>query len=261
MIRVGASGFSYKDWIGPFYPQGMADSDRLAFYAQEFDTVEINFSFYRVPTASALASLSAKTPPGFLFAIKANREMTHERSNSPAVSASFVQALKPWVEQGCLACILAQFPNSFGCTPENVDVLRRLADQLGDLPTVIEFRHVGWASGRTFELLRSLNVGVCCVDQPRLPSLLPPFAVTTSRVGYVRLHGRNTAKWWDHQEAWERYDYRYTRDELEPWAAKIRQMDASAPLILVYANNHWLGQAVDTARQLKLLLRLDGEAA
>jgi uncharacterized protein YecE (DUF72 family) len=261
MIRVGTSGFSYKDWEGPFYPEGMPDRDKFSFYAREFDTVEINSSYYRVPTAATLAALAAKAPPGFVFSIKANRGMTHEREDSAAVSAQFTEALKPWLEQGCLACVLAQFPTSFHCTPENLDVLRWLRDELESLPTVVEFRHVCWVSGRVFALLRSLDLGICCVDQPRLPNLLPPFGVVTSDIAYVRLHGRNAAKWWDHQEAWERYDYAYAREELEPWAAKANQMSTSARLTLMYANNHWLGQAVDTARQLKLLLGLEGPQA
>jgi uncharacterized protein YecE (DUF72 family) len=258
MIRVGASGFGYRDWEGPFYPVGLPEGDRLSYYAQEFDTVEINYSYYRVPTAATLAALSSKTPPGFLFAIKANRGMTHEREDSAAVTARFCEALHPWVEQGCLGCVLAQFPSRFQCTPQNVDALRALRDQLGDLPTVIEFRHVTWVSGRIFGLLRDLGLGICCVDQPRLPTLLPAFAVATSDIAYVRLHGRNAAKWWDHTEAWERYDYRYSREELEPWAAKVQELAANARLTLVYANNHWLGQAIDTARQLKLLLAPGG---
>ncbi len=261
MIRIGTSGFSYDDWEGPFYPAGLPKADRLRYYANEFDTVEVNYSFYRVPTAATLAALSAKTPPTFLFSIKANREMTHEREHSAAVSARFCEALQPWLEQGRLACILAQFPSRFHCTPENEDALRTLREQLGELPTVVEFRHTSWVSGRVFQLLRELGLGICCVDQPRLPSLLPPFAVATSDIAYVRFHGRNAAKWWDHDEAWERYDYRYTREELAPWAAKLRELASNTRLTVAYANNHWRGQAVDTARQLKLLLGLGGPQA
>ena len=260
MIRVGTSGFSYRDWEGPFYPEGLPDRDKLAFYAQEFDTVEINYSFYKVPTAQTLEAMADKTPPGFLFAIKAHREMTHEREDTEAVAARFREALTPWIERDCLACILLQFPPSFHCTPENLDVLRSLRERLEGLPTVAEFRHVCWVSGRVFQQLRQLDMGICCVDQPRLTSLLPPFGVTTSDIAYVRLHGRNAAKWWDHDEAWERYDYSYSREELEPWAVKAREMATNTRLTLLYANNHWMGQAVDTARQLKLLLGLEGKA-
>jgi uncharacterized protein YecE (DUF72 family) len=258
MIRVGTSGFSYRDWEGPFYPEGLPDRDKLAFYAQEFDTVEINYSFYQEPTAQTLEALAAKTPPGFLFSIKAHREMTHERENGEAVAVRFREALAPWIERDCLACILLQFPHSFHCTPEHLDVIRSLRDRLEGLPTVVEFRHVCWVSGRVFQLLRQLDLGICCVDQPRLTSLLPPFGVATSDIAYLRFHGRNAAKWWDHDEAWERYDYSYSREELEPWAAKAREMAANTRLTLLYANNHWVGQAVDTARQLKLLLGLEG---
>ncbi|RMF33431.1 MAG: DUF72 domain-containing protein [Chloroflexi bacterium] len=97
-------------------------------------------------------------------------------------------------------------------------------------------------------------MGFCCVDQPRFRSLIPPIAVVTAPIAYVRFHGRNAEKWWNHQEAWERYDYQYTEEELREWVPKIRQMDQEATLTLAYANNHWQGQAVGTATMLQRLL-------
>jgi uncharacterized protein YecE (DUF72 family) len=83
---------------------------------------------------------------------------------------------------------------------------------------------------------------------------MPPVAVATGPTAYVRFHGRNAAKWWQHEEAWERYDYTYSDEELLEWVPKIRQLDEEAPLTLVYMNNHWQGQAVGAARQLKMLM-------
>jgi uncharacterized protein YecE (DUF72 family) len=95
------------------------------------------------------------------------------------------------------------------------------------------------------------------VDQPRFKSLVPPVAVATGPVAYVRFHGRNYDKWWRHDEAWERYDYSYSDEELEEWLPKINQLDEESPLTLVYMNNHWQGQAVGTARQLRMLMEED----
>jgi len=255
MIRVGTSGYSYEDWVGPFYPEGLPKRDRLVFYAREFSTCEVNFSYYRIPTARTLAAMARKVPNDFLFTIKASKEMTHERENQSEAFSQFRQALLPWIEEHKLGCILAQFPFSFHNTPQNRDYLKYLREHLSDLPVVVEFRNVAWLKPETFELLERLNLGFCCVDQPLLEGLLPPIAKVTGSIAYVRFHGRNYRKWWDHRETWERYDYTYRIEELEEWVPKIQEMDQQAERTFVFANNHWRGQAVDTARQLRILLR------
>lgn len=106
----------------------------------------------------------------------------------------------------------------------------------------------------TLDLLRSLGLGFCCVDEPRLRGLLPPLAVATGPVAYVRFHGRNAAKWYNHAQAWERYDYTYSAAKLREWTPKLRQLDAAAAHTLVYFNNHYVGQAVRGARDLRQLL-------
>ncbi len=252
MIRIGTSGFSYDDWIGPVYPEGLPSRDHLAFYAREFSTVEINTTYYRVPNVSMVQGWVNKTPAGFLFSVKAYQGLTHEREEPDF--ASFVAALQPLVEAGKLACVLAQFPYSFHPTPDNRGYLGRLRDGFGDLPVVVEFRNAGWVGQPTFDLLRSLELGFCCVDEPRLKGLLPPVAVATGPVAYVRFHGRNAAKWYNHEQAWERYNYTYSMAELAEWKPKLRELDAAAELTLVYFNNHYVGQAARGARDLGQLL-------
>lgn len=253
-MLIGTSGFSYKDWVGPFYPGSLHKQDWLAFYASEFPTCELNFSFYRIPNARTLDRMAAKVPEGFLFSVKGYRGITHDRKEPDLQVEQFSASLSPLIAAGKFACVLLQFPHSFHANDANRAYLRRLRDGFGDLPLVIEFRSREWIEERTFEELRSLNVGYCCVDQPRFRSLVPPKAVTTGPVAYVRFHGRNHAKWWRHKEAWERYDYTYSDEELMEWVPKIDQLDVEAPLTLVYMNNHWQGQAVGTARQLRLLM-------
>jgi uncharacterized protein YecE (DUF72 family) len=160
------------------------------------------------------------------------------------------------VEAGRLACVLAQFPYSFHPSPENRDYLQRLRAGLAGLPVVVEFRTAGWVAQGTFDLLRSLNLGFCSVDEPRLPGLMPPVAAATGPVAYVRFHGRNAARWYNHQQAWERYNYAYAQDELREWLPRLRQLDTTAALTLVYFNNHYVGQAVKAARDLGQLLLL-----
>lgn len=254
MIRIGTSGYSYDDWVGPFYPGDLNKSDRLVYYAGEFDTTELNFSYYRQPNPWILERIAAKVPDGFVFTIKAFRGLTHEREDNASEFQTFVEALQTLREQEKFGCILAQFPYSFHARPENRHYLRQLRDRLGELPVVVELRNRAWITEETFELLRAMELGFCCVDEPRLNGLLPPIAEATASVAYVRFHGRNAGKWWRHDEPWERYDYTYSKEELEEWVPKIQKLEERAGTTFVFANNHWQGQAVDTARQLRMLL-------
>ena len=254
MLHIGTSGFSYEDWVGPFYPEGLPKRAYLRFYAQHFSACELNFTYYRMPNARTLEAMATKTPDHFLFTLKANQEMTHEREDTETVFAQFVAALDPLIQAEKLGCILVQFPWGFKNTPQNRDYLKLCRERLGELPAAVEFRNREWITDEVFELLRKLDLGFCCVDQPRLRGLIPPIAVTTSRVAYVRFHGRNAAKWWRHEQAWERYNYTYSEEELKEWVPKIRKLDSEAQDTYIFANNHYQAQAVDTAKQLRMLL-------
>ena len=254
MLHIGTSGFSYEDWVGSFYPEGLPKRAYLRFYAQHFSACELNFTYYRMPNARTLEAMATKTPDHFLFTLKANQEMTHEREDTETAFAQFVAALDPLIQAEKLGCILVQFPWGFKNTPQNRDYLKLCRERLGELPAAVEFRNREWITDEVFELLRKLDLGFCCVDQPRLRGLIPPIAVTTSRVAYVRFHGRNAAKWWRHEQAWERYNYTYSEEELKEWVPKIRKLDSEAQDTYIFANNHYQAQAVDTAKQLRMLL-------
>jgi uncharacterized protein YecE (DUF72 family) len=255
MKYIGTSGFSYDDWVGPYYPPDLDKKEWLSFYAREFNTTELNFTYYRLPNVWTLARMADKVPPGFRFAVKAYRGMTHEREeDNPQEFVQFVDALQPLIEEQKFACVLVQFPWSFKASDENRDYLKLVRERLGELATVVEFRNAEWIADETFDLLRQLKLGFCCVDQPQLKGLLPPIAEATSDVAYVRFHGRNASKWWQHEEAWERYDYQYSPEELAEWVPKIEQLESAAETVYVYTNNHFSGQAVNTARQLRMML-------
>lgn len=254
MIYIGTSGYSYDDWVGPYYPAELPKTDWLAFYAREFQACEINFTFYRLPEARILAAMADKTPQGFLFTVKATQELTHKREDNVDLFPKFVRALRPLIETDKFGCVLAQFPYSFYPSKESRDYLKAFRDAMAGLPVVVEFRNARWLTAETFAFLEENELGFCCVDEPRLKGLIPPIAEATSRIGYVRFHGRNAKKWWRYDEPWERYDYTYSREELEEWVPKIRDLEAKAEKTFLFANNHWRAQAVDTARQLRLLL-------
>jgi uncharacterized protein YecE (DUF72 family) len=252
MIRLGTSGFSYDDWIGTVYPQDIPKGSWLEYYAQQFDTVELNVSYYRIPALRTIHGWVERTPENFLFSVKANRTITHEREE-PAFEA-FNEAFQPMWDAGKLACVLAQFPHSFHPTAGNRSYLSTIREGFQDLPVVVEFRDQAWVTEETFSHLEELDLGFCCVDEPPLRGLMPPVVRATSEVAYVRFHGRNAEKWWKHDQAWERYDYTYSEQELQDWVPRIRDLDSAAPLTLVYANNHYRGQSVDTLKKLDKLL-------
>ncbi len=255
MIRIGTSGYSYDDWVGPVYPEGTNKRDFLSIYAQKFDTVEVNYTYYHPPSAETLGAMARKTGDNFVFTLKATREMTLERSQEPDIYRQYVDALAPLIDADKFGCVLLQFPNSFKLDKDNVNHLAFIREQWPELPLVVEFRHRGWVEDeRTFDFLREHSLGFCCVDQPQFDSLIPPIAVATSDLAYVRFHGRNYEKWWQHDEAWERYNYLYSGDELQEWLPKVRELDEAAETTYVLFNNHYQGQAVQNALEFAELL-------
>jgi len=232
----------------------MPRQEWLRFYAREFNALELNSTYYAIPKSSIIDSLITKTGDNFLFAVKANQEMTHQREAEKDVFTKFMEMLRPFIDADKLGCILAQFPYSFHYNSQNQDYIERFHKKIGYIPTIIEFRNIQWIKPEVFEWLRNQNLGYCCVDEPKLPRLIPPVAEITSNIGYIRFHGRNAAKWWQHENAHERYDYTYSPEELAEWLPKISQLNDQAEKTFIFANNHWQGQSVDTIRQLRLMV-------
>ncbi|MCR4427404.1 MAG: DUF72 domain-containing protein [Firmicutes bacterium] len=243
-----------------FYPEGITDREMLAFYANRFPLVELDFSYYQMPGIRTMEGLERKTPEGFTFCVKAHKSMTHQVPEDGAeltlVFARFREAVAPMTDAGKLGCVLLQFPWGFRRNRTNEDYLVRLRDLMAGLPAVIEFRNVEWVSEDTFGLLRREGFGFCCVDEPRLRGLFPPLAVRTSEIAYVRFHGRNARSWWNHKEAWERYNYMYSENELSEWVPKIRQLDTKESRTFVLFNNCHAGQAATNAEMMQSLLDL-----
>jgi uncharacterized protein YecE (DUF72 family) len=254
VIYFGTSGFSYSDWVGTVYPHDLAKSDWLQFYSGEFNSLELNSTYYAIPGLQAIQSMVNKTGDGFQFAVKANQEITHNRQPDDLTFQMFIRILQPLIHSGKFGCVLAEFPYSFHNTAENIEYIEFIREKLKDIPLVIEFRNIHWLKPQTFEWLKNLNIGFCCVDEPELPNLIPPVSEITSDIAYIRFHGRNAAKWWQHEQAYERYDYTYTEGELLEWIPKIVKLNRQAKKTFVFANNHWQGQSVDTIRQLRLMI-------
>ncbi len=255
-VRVGTSGYSYSDWLDVFYPEGVSSANYLTYYSSCFSTVELNFSYYRMPTSKQLSGMLARSGPGMDFSIKAHESFTHRIEPSTWMDSirEYRNSLAPLLEDGRLASVLCQFPYSFHYASDNRRYLHRLLTELTELPLVVEFRNAEWLSRRVFDTLRELQVGFCCVDEPRLRGLPPSLDVVTSDLAYVRFHGRNAQKWWTAPSAAERFDYLYTPEELNGWIARITSMLRSAGRMRIYFNNHRRGQAPANAGMFKKLL-------
>ena len=255
-VYVGTAGFSYADWKGPFYPPDIRQNAMLEEYARHFPVVEINSTYYAIPEPERVNSMAKRTPTWFLFNVKANREMTHEIGNGSGVFDDFRRALRPLEDHGRLGCVLAQFPWAFKNNAQNAEYLAKLARRLEGLDTVVEFRNAGWDSDETLDLLSSLGLGYCCVDEPRLKGLPAPRTAVTGQVAYVRMHGRNAENWWAQgRESWERYDYLYSEEELAEWLPKVENLSENTDRVYVIFNNHYKGQAPANAHAFEQMLR------
>ncbi len=254
-IRVGTSGYSFADWIGPFYPAGTPRSKMLDEYVRHFDVVEINSSYYRVPSASMFERMEQKTPAGFEFIVKLFRGMTHEIEDDSQMYREFVESVTPLKEADKFAGFLAQFPWKFKNGEAGKAHLAALRKRFGADPLFVEFRHDSWIEDETFECLGDLGVGYCSVDEPQLKGLVPPIVAATTDEGYVRLHGRNARNWWG-KGGGDRYDYDYGKDELSEWAEKMLDLETKVKKVYAFFNNCHAGHA---ARNAELMIEMLGD--
>lgn len=250
-IIFGTSGYSYKDWVGPVYPAGTKPADFLGEYTRKFSSVELNFSYYRMPDPEGLEKMAEKTPEGFLFSIKAHQSLTHRMETDWEKTArSYLEALSPLEERGKLGRVLIQFPYRFHYTRENRLYLAELLDILSPAPLAVEFRNREWQRERVYRELRERDASFVVTDNPELKGLPKPDPVITGETGYFRFHGRNKENWWRGNSV-SRYDYLYSPEELEPWVNVIIERAMQTAFLLVYFNNHHKGQAVINGLQLR----------
>jgi uncharacterized protein YecE (DUF72 family) len=221
VIRIGCSGWNYRDWRGAFYPDGLPARRWLESYAERFDTVEVNTTFYRLPSRDAVARWVEQTPDGFGFAVKASRYLTHIRRLREVADgmARLGERIEPLVQADRLIATLWQLPANFRRDDE------RLASALEEMPPgrhAFEPRHPSWFCDDVAALLRERDVAFVVADDKRRP--LPAEPVTASW-SYVRLHYGHRGRRGN-----------YSPSELDDWAARIRRLPGD---VLVYLNNDW----------------------
>jgi len=276
--------------VKAWYPSSVRSAaDRLRFYSTRFDTVEVDSSFYGMPTPATAAAWADRTPPGFTFHVKAFAMLTRhgvrpEQLPAPLRASHefeldrygrilhpspdlrdrafdlFVSALEPLRAQDKLGLILLQFPPYFAANAANRDYITSSVQRLAPLDVAVEFRHRSWleedSAGETFDLLADLGATYVCVDEPHLEAvnILPPLTAVTAGNAYVRFHGRNAATWNKRVgSAAERFKYLYTDEELQEWVRPVRQMAEQASATYLMFNNCFADYAPKNAQQMLFL--------
>jgi len=256
-IHIGPAGWSYEDWRGPVYPPGRK-VDELLTIARYFDCIELNSSFYRAPAERLVRSWADRIAErsGFTFTVKILRRFTHELAGTADEARRFIHAFDPLVERGSVGAFLLQFPWSFRDSAENRSYLGRLAVWFRELPTAVELRHGSWNCPKTESFISECGLAYCNIDQPVIGASMPPTEIVTDpRLAYIRLHGRNYGNWMRKNAGRdERYDYLYRREELEEWKHRAQRLSEKTGNLYIITNNHFRGQSLVNAFQLKSLL-------
>jgi uncharacterized protein YecE (DUF72 family) len=234
-IRIGTSGFHYKHWKGSFYPQKTPDAAMLDFYTRHFDTVELNNSFYRLPTAAAFECWRDATPEHFLFAVKASRFITHNKKLKDPENA--VNNLLPRAAHlgPKLGPVLFQLPPKWRVNSERLQSLLRILPR--DVRYAFEFRELSWMTGEICTILRQANAAFCIYE---LAGYRSPISITADFT-YVRLHGPASGK----------YQGSYSEQQLSQWARQIECWAKQLKAIYFYFDNDQAGYAATNALRLR----------
>lgn len=240
-IYIGTSGWVYNDWQGIFYPGDLSPKDRLRYFSDHFKTTEINYSFYHLPKSKTYESWYNQTPDSFVFAVKASRFITHVKRLKDVRLAwdKFLENALYLKEK--MGPILFQLPPSFRATRENVKRLEDLLEQIAneDLRFAFEFRHETWCDDELYRIIRKYNAAWVIANSPRYPKA----EVVTADFVYIRMHGSEKL-----------FSSKYSLDEIEDLADKIRIWNSKGMDIYTYFNNDYHGYAIENARELLKLL-------
>jgi uncharacterized protein YecE (DUF72 family) len=254
-VYVGTCGYSYTEWVDSgFYPQGTKSAEMLGLYGRCFSVVELNYTWYQMARADALARMVEKAPAHLLFAAKLTRTMTHERAdNWQEQLRLYRQGIAPLHKR--LVAVLIQLPPDFDRSIANRTYLAALLDGLHDVPVAVEFRHGSWAIDPVFAELERRRVTLVAVDVPLLPGLFPSLDVVTNpALFYVRFHGRNK-EGWRSGNMQKKFNYDYSDQELRAWCdSYLYTMAARADTGILFFNNHVRAQAPRNGTKLVEIL-------
>jgi uncharacterized protein YecE (DUF72 family) len=293
-LRIGTSGWNYPSgkgtWNGVFYPKPRPKGfDELSFYAEHFDTVEVNSTFYGQPRVDVTRAWAERTPRGFEFSVKLYQKFTHPRmfkervvgglpeelrDASDAITAlvrpnqadldEFRRGIEPLAASGKLGALLAQFPASFKETPASRESLIELLRAFRDYPVAVELRHKSWSDqiGETLTMLNGFGAAWVQIDEPKFRfSIRQNYLPNVEGFYYMRLHGRNVKNWWKHDKSEDRYDYLYSGEELKEFSETAGAAKRLVKKLYLYTNNHFSAKSVANAAMIRQQLGepIDGE--
>jgi uncharacterized protein YecE (DUF72 family) len=247
-VRIGTCSFADEGLLEHWYPKGVSTpAARLRYYAERFGTVEVDSPFYHLPAPEVTGRWAERTPPGFVFHVKAHRTMTpHEEAVQETAFREFRASVGPLESSGKLRGILLQYHPRFTKSPEALEELSRVRELLDPLVPLIEFRHRSWLEPlereSTFAFLEEHGLAYVSVDSPRTraSNVLPRIAAATHRVAYLRFHGRNWKTWniRGATKSSERFDWMYSAEELAEWVEPIGRLAAEADEVYAMFNNN-----------------------
>lgn len=237
-VFLGTSGWSYQEWEGSFYEQ--KEKHKLKTYSRVFSTVEIDSTFYRVPSKGTVFGWLRYSPSDFVFTAKLPKTITHDkmlglRGDIEPDLEGFFEVMRPLQLGGKLGCFLIQLPPKYEFNLENLETFFKSLDTT--FRFAVEFRNLSWIREETWPLLKKYDIAYTIVDEP----LLPPQVQVTTDFAYFRWHGKGKKIW---------FDYRYSEEELEPWIPKIQQTAQQVKKVYGYFNNHYHGHAPENCLQL-----------
>ena len=255
-LYIGTSGYDYPEWKGLFYPETVKRADFLSYYATQFNALELNGTYYKMPTSEQMHSMITRTGGKVQFSVKAFQGLTHaaDKSQYRQFAAVFKKALEPLQQDNVLLCSLLQFPESFRYEKDERIYLDALLKELSGIPLVVEMRNTQWQNDQVYNALRQRLTGWCITDNPALKNLMKLDFQITGSIAYLRFHGRNAEMWYKGSSV-TRYDYLYNDTELQSFVKPIKYLLMNVKIVQLFFNNHAKAQAVVNAKKLELLLK------
>jgi len=259
-IFVGTSGYVFPDWAGTFYPRGLERDLWLRYYIEFFSALELNTTFYAIPSLDDMERMASRLPENYHLHIKIPQTLTHHKELTQSEVEHQLKnlsgAVVPLQEKGVVKGFLAQFPISFKNDYSNTEFLKRLLAVLPK-PVFIEFRNAQWLDAKVEKLLNDNNAGWVIPDAPNLQNLTQSKPVMTGDTGYIRLHGRNAKDWYSKAKDKDRYNYSYPDDELDEIMNIAKALiHKGGKKVYVYFNNCYHGQAAANARMFAEMMGL-----
>ncbi|MCK9426802.1 MAG: DUF72 domain-containing protein [Ignavibacteriaceae bacterium] len=266
-FHIGTAGWSYKDWVPNFYPKQQSNNfDWLQFYAENFNCVEVNSTYYTYLSPKIVEGWIRKVEDAddFLFTIKLHQDFTHNRKYDKQSIKSVSENLNKLVQAERLGGILIQFPYSFSFNDSSAEYIRQLNEVFSSYNQFVEVRHSSWSNKSAYDFFKALNISFCTIDQPEIGKAISFEPVVTNETAYLRFHGRNVDAWkksltnfgkeQSYEQQSERYNYCYSPGELAEVIQKVKAIYCKVKEMYIIMNNHPQGNAVVNANEFMNML-------